>query len=149
PGAALRAAAAATGLGGNARGKGGGPMTFADAGWEIEAVGPMPDTTPIPPPTPAIQLTGVAKAWGAPTGQLEALPPLDLEVAPGEFLCLLGPSGCGKSTLLSLIAGLEQPTHGTVRTQGKRVRGPANDRVLLFQDAALFPWLDVQRNVEF
>jgi NitT/TauT family transport system ATP-binding protein len=124
-------------------------MTFADAGWEIEAVIPMPITTPIPPPTPAIQLTGVSKSWPTPTGALEVLPPLDLDVAPGEFLCLLGPSGCGKSTLLSLIAGLERPTHGTVRALGKRVRGPASDRVLLFQDAALFPWLDVQRNVEF
>jgi sulfate transport system ATP-binding protein len=124
-------------------------MTFADAGWEIEAVVPMPITTPIPPPTPAIQLTGVSKSWATPTGELEALPPLDLDVAPGEFLCLLGPSGCGKSTLLSLIAGLEMPTHGTVRTRGMRVRGPDSDRVLLFQDAALFPWLDVQRNVEF
>jgi NitT/TauT family transport system ATP-binding protein len=129
-------------------------MTFADAGWEIAGVAPKmapktasPATTP--PITPAVQLTGVAKTWTSSTGNVEALRPIDLDVAPGEFVCLLGPSGCGKSTLLSLIAGLEEPTHGTVRTGGRRVRGTGSDRVLLFQDAALFPWLDVQRNVEF
>jgi len=68
-------------------------------------------------------------------------------VAAGEFVCLVGPSDCGKSTLLSLIAGLDSPTHGTIRADGRRVSGPGTDRVLLSQDAALFPWLDVQRNV--
>jgi NitT/TauT family transport system ATP-binding protein len=74
---------------------------------------------------------------------------VDIEVAGGEFVCLLGPSGCGKSTLLSIIAGLEAATSGTVWADGRKVRGPGTDRVLLFQEAALFPWLDVQHNVEF
>src|SRR5581483_4012838 len=74
---------------------------------------------------------------------------VDLEVAAGEFVCFLGPSGCGKSTLLSIIAGLEEATSGTISADGKVVHGPGTDRILLFQEAALFPWLDVQRNVEF
>jgi NitT/TauT family transport system ATP-binding protein len=72
-----------------------------------------------------------------------------VDIAAGEFICLLGPSGCGKSTLLSIIAGLETASSGTIIANGKEVRGPGTDRVLLFQEAALFPWLDVQRNVEF
>jgi len=74
---------------------------------------------------------------------------VDVDVEAGQFICLLGPSGCGKSTLLSIIAGLEIPTSGAVWAGGRKVRGPGTDRVLLFQEAALFPWLDVQRNVEF
>jgi NitT/TauT family transport system ATP-binding protein len=98
---------------------------------------------------PALALHRVAKKFQARPGTVEALAPLDLAVAAGEFVCLVGPSGCGKSTLLSLIAGLDSPTHGTIRVGGRRVSGPGTDRVLLSQDAALFPWLDVQRNVEF
>jgi NitT/TauT family transport system ATP-binding protein len=67
----------------------------------------------------------------------------------GEFVCLLGPSGCGKSTLLSIIAGLESASSGEIRADGRKIQGPGTERVLLFQEAALFPWLDVQRNVEF
>jgi NitT/TauT family transport system ATP-binding protein len=98
---------------------------------------------------PALALHHVAKTFRARAGAVDALAPLDLAVAAGEFVCLVGPSGCGKSTLLALIAGLDVPTHGTIRAGGRRVSGPGSDRVLLCQDAALFPWLDVQRNVEF
>ena len=98
---------------------------------------------------PALALHRVAKKFEARPGTVDALAPLDLAVAAGEFVCLVGPSDCGKSTLLSLIAGLDSPTHGTIRADGRRVSGPGTDRVLLSQDAALFPWLDVQRNVEF
>src|SRR6266581_6867907 len=81
--------------------------------------------------------------------QVEALRPVDLQVAPGEFVCLLGPSGCGKSTLLSIVSGLEPPSSGTILADGQAIHGPGTDRILLFQEAALFPWLDVQHNVEF
>ena len=96
-----------------------------------------------------LRLAGVTKNFVSRGRTVAALAPLDLEVRAGEFVCLLGPSGCGKSTLLSLIAGLEPPSAGAIFADTRPVRGPGTDRVLLFQEAALFPWLDVQRNVEF
>jgi len=96
-----------------------------------------------------LKIEGVSKIFPGRTGVVEALRPVDVEVQAGEFVCLLGPSGCGKSTLLSIIAGLESATEGIVLANGQIVRGPDTDRVLLFQEAALFPWLDVQHNVEF
>jgi NitT/TauT family transport system ATP-binding protein len=96
-----------------------------------------------------LRLAGVHKRFVSRGQQVEALSPVDLEVRAGEFICLLGPSGCGKSTLLSLVAGLEPLTGGQIWADGREVHGPGTDRVLLFQDAALFPWLDVQHNVEF
>jgi NitT/TauT family transport system ATP-binding protein len=91
----------------------------------------------------------VSKTFSTRGRTVEALRPVDLEVAAGEFVCFLGPSGCGKSTLLSIIAGLETASTGTIFANGQEVHGPSTDRILLFQEAALFPWLDVQGNVEF
>src|SRR5437879_8701292 len=96
-----------------------------------------------------LRVEGVSKTFPGRKGSVEALLPVNLEVEAGEFVCLLGPSGCGKSTLLSIIAGLEAASSGTIWADGRKVRGPGTDRVLLFQEAALFPWLDVQHNVEF
>jgi NitT/TauT family transport system ATP-binding protein len=97
----------------------------------------------------AIRVVGVSKNFVSGEQIVEALQPVDLEIKSGEFVCFLGPSGCGKSTLLSIIAGLEEPTRGQVFANGNLVHGPGTDRILLFQEAALFPWLDVQHNVEF
>jgi NitT/TauT family transport system ATP-binding protein len=97
----------------------------------------------------ALRIAGVSKTFSSRGRTVEALRPIDLDVAAGEFVCFLGPSGCGKSTLLSIVAGLEEASSGTVQANGKAVSAPGTDRVLLFQEAALFPWLDVQRNVEF
>lgn len=74
---------------------------------------------------------------------------VNLEIHQGEFLCVVGKSGCGKSTLLNLIAGLEKPTSGEILLNGRRIEGPGADRVVMFQEHALFPWLDVIQNVKF
>ncbi|OLB65820.1 MAG: nitrate/sulfonate/bicarbonate ABC transporter ATP-binding protein [Ktedonobacter sp. 13_1_20CM_4_53_11] len=97
----------------------------------------------------SLQIENVSKVFTGRAGTVEALRPVNLTIEAGEFVCLLGPSGCGKSTLLSIIAGLEPATTGSVMADGRNVQGPGTDRVLLFQEAALFPWLDVQHNVEF
>lgn len=96
-----------------------------------------------------LRIVGVHKTFADRDRCIPALQPIDLEVGAGEFVCLLGPSGCGKSTLLSIVAGLEPASGGSVWAGEREVRGTGTDRVLLFQEAALFPWLDVQHNVEF
>jgi NitT/TauT family transport system ATP-binding protein len=89
----------------------------------------------------SVRLADVTKVFGHGASAVRALDQVSLEVAPGEFTCLIGASGCGKSTLLSLVAGLEQPTAGTVSAGGSRV-------ALMFQEPALFPWLTAAGNVE-
>ncbi len=96
-----------------------------------------------------LEIADVSKTFASRGRMVEALLPVNLSIAAGEFVCLIGPSGCGKSTLLSIIAGLETASSGSIQVNGQQVSGPGIDRVLLFQEAALFPWLDVQRNVEF
>lgn len=78
-----------------------------------------------------------------------ALQDVNLNIRSGEFVCLLGPSGCGKSTLLYALAGHIHPTGGHVRIDGREIQGPGPDRLLMFQEAALFPWLTVRQNIEF
>jgi ABC-type nitrate/sulfonate/bicarbonate transport system ATPase subunit len=78
-----------------------------------------------------------------------ALQPTSLTVAPGEFVAILGPSGCGKSTLLRIVAGLGQPTGGTVALDGVPVTRPGPDRGMVFQSYTLFPWLTVERNIRY
>jgi len=90
---------------------------------------------------PAIRIDGVSKAYGHTGNAVVALDHLSLDVAPGEFVCLVGASGCGKSTLLNIVAGLDSPTQGTVSVNLGR---PA----LMFQESALFPWLTVRRNID-
>ncbi len=97
----------------------------------------------------SLKLASVGKAFKGKAGLTEALKDIDLNVAPGEFITLVGPSGCGKSTLLNIIAGLETPDGGYVEADGQKVTGPGSDRIVVFQDGALFPWLDVKGNVEF
>lgn len=82
-------------------------------------------------------------------GRLIALKNINLQVRKGEFLCIVGPSGCGKSTLLHLIAGLHRQTSGEMLVDNSPVSGPGTDRILIFQELGLFPWLTVGENVEF
>ncbi len=88
-----------------------------------------------------VRLDGVSKVYGRGPAAVQALDNVTLTVAPGDFTCLIGASGCGKSTLLSLVAGLDKPSAGTVDTGGRRV-------ALMFQEAALFPWLSAAGNVD-
>jgi NitT/TauT family transport system ATP-binding protein len=91
-----------------------------------------------------VRLDGVSKQYGSGAGALLALDRVSLTVAPGEFVCLLGASGCGKSTLLNLVAGLDQISGGTLDIGGDT----GSRRVsMMFQEAALFPWLSVAANV--
>lgn len=99
---------------------------------------------------PKVSLNDISLSYETSDGKrLLALDRISLKVNPGEFLCIVGPSGCGKSTLLHLIAGLQQQTSGNVLVDGKTVEGPGTDRILIFQELGLFPWLTVADNVEF
>ncbi len=96
----------------------------------------------------AISLQAVDKTYPG-IKPVQALAGIDLEVAEGQFTALLGPSGCGKSTLLNLLAGFEAPSAGTMTVDGQPVRKPGPDRGVVFQEAALLPWLSVWENVVF
>lgn len=96
-----------------------------------------------------LKLVSLGKRFEGKTGTMEALRDINLTIRPGEFITIVGPSGCGKSTLLNIVAGLEEPTTGWVEMNGSRIHGPGADRIVVFQDAALFPWLDVRGNVQF
>ena len=78
-----------------------------------------------------------------------ALGDVSLELADNEFVTIVGPSGCGKTTLMNILAGLEHPTRGSAKVNGKEVTGPGPERGVIFQQYALFPWLTVRKNVEF
>jgi NitT/TauT family transport system ATP-binding protein len=99
---------------------------------------------------PKVALRDVSLEYATNSGKrLTALQKINLQVEPGEFLCIVGPSGCGKSTLLHLIAGLHQQTSGEVLIDDAPVHGTGTDRILIFQELGLFPWLTVGQNVEF
>ncbi len=101
----------------------------------------------VPPSKLAIE--DVSKSFRTATGTVLALDRVSLQVNEGAFVCLVGASGCGKTTLLNIIAGLEKPDRGDVLADGKPVTGPSRERLVMFQEAALFPWLDVLGNVLF
>ncbi|HET6175687.1 MAG TPA: ABC transporter ATP-binding protein [Candidatus Sulfotelmatobacter sp.] len=97
-----------------------------------------------------VALTDICLSYRTQSGErLLALDHINLQVKTGEFLCIVGPSGCGKSTLLMLIAGLHQQTSGQILVDGRPVEGPGTDRIMIFQEHGLFPWLTVGQNVEF
>lgn len=96
-----------------------------------------------------LDIRSVSKLFRGARQTVSALEDINLQVEDGEFVCLLGASGCGKSTLLNLIAGLEKPTEGTLHADGHSIEGPGRQRMVMFQEHALFPWLHVIGNVLF
>jgi NitT/TauT family transport system ATP-binding protein len=104
---------------------------------------------PLNPHAPQIHVADVSMVFGGKEAGVTALKDVSLDIAPGEFVCLLGPSGCGKSTLLNAIAGFITPTSGSVTVEGKPVTQPGPDRGMVFQEYALFPWMTVEKNIAF
>jgi len=96
-----------------------------------------------------LSVKNVSKHFNGAGTPVEALRNISFSVKPSEFVCLVGPSGCGKSTLLNIIAGLEKPDTGSVFENGEPIDGPGQDRLMMFQESALFPWLTVLGNVMF
>ena len=100
-------------------------------------------------PSAKLSIENVSKDFDTRTGVVRALDNVSLTINEGEFVCFVGPSGCGKSTLLNIIAGLDSPDRGMALIDGAPIAGPGRDRMVMFQEHALFPWLDVIGNVMF
>lgn len=98
---------------------------------------------------PTVHVDDVSRRFVTRRQDTTALSHVSLEIREGEFVCLVGPSGCGKSTLLNLVAGFDRPGEGSVMVDGTPIRGPGPERIVVFQEPALFPWMNVQSNVEF
>lgn len=96
-----------------------------------------------------LKITHINKTFITKHKTIQTLQDINLEIKSGEFICIIGSSGCGKTTLLNIIAGLEKATCGSVFLDNHKISSPGADRTVLFQDAALFPWLRVIDNVEF
>src|SRR5512139_719428 len=98
---------------------------------------------------PVLALRGISKRFRTTRQTTQALDRVTLEVRPREFICIVGPSGCGKSTLLNIAAGIDRDYEGEALFEGSPIRGAARERAVVFQEPALFPWLNVRANVEF
>ncbi|MFA6264312.1 MAG: ABC transporter ATP-binding protein [Pseudolabrys sp.] len=96
-----------------------------------------------------LTVSDVSKTFERRGDRIQALDHVSLEAEYGEFVCLLGGSGCGKSTLLNIIAGLDTPTQGAILIGGKQLTGCHPDTTVVFQEHGLFPWMTVQKNIEF
>lgn len=96
-----------------------------------------------------LEVKGINKIFPSNNGDVVALKDINFNVHRREFVCVIGPSGCGKSTLIRILAGLEQPTTGSILLNGEAVAGPGPGRGMVFQGYTLFPWLTVKRNVMF
>lgn len=95
--------------------------------------------------TAKLAIEGVGKSFNGKS----VLEEINLQVQPGEIVCILGHSGCGKSTLLNMVAGFLQPDYGRIAVDGRKVDGPSKERGVVFQDHALFPWFTVLDNIAF
>src|SRR5690349_9360930 len=94
----------------------------------------------------SVQIRNLRKEFGSDDNKVVAIDNIDLDVARGEFLCIVGPSGCGKSTLIRILAGLEQQTSGTIKVDAA---GWPVENAMVFQESGLFPWMNVETNVRF
>jgi NitT/TauT family transport system ATP-binding protein len=108
-------------------------------------------TTTVRPPVQAgeIQVDNVSKEYGGGNLYKSVVKNCSFTVERGKLTVMIGPSGCGKSTLIRLLAGFEKPTTGTVRLNGKPVQGPGRDRLVVFQETALFPWMTTYDNIMY
>src|SRR3974390_908650 len=107
-------------------------------------------TQPKPARAGSIQIAGVGQVFKTSGADVPALEDVSLDVKPGRFVVLVGPSGCGKSSLLMMMAGLRQPTSGSILIDGKPMPRPDPDRIgVVFQEPSLFPWLTAEENVHF
>jgi NitT/TauT family transport system ATP-binding protein len=113
----------------------------------MSAVQPAPDA--VAAKEPLVSVAAVQKTYFTRQAPVQAVASASVNVARGEFVSLLGPSGCGKSTLLMMIAGLEQPTGGSILLGGSEIRKPRRDIGIIFQDATLLPWKSALENVLF
>ncbi|MBV9488240.1 MAG: ABC transporter ATP-binding protein [Verrucomicrobia bacterium] len=98
-----------------------------------------------------IQIRDVWKSFSPKKGgaAVHVLESINVDVYPGEFVCIVGPSGCGKSTLLNIVAGFVRPSRGEVLIRGQAVTGPSRERIFVFQENGVFPWLNVRDNIGF
>jgi len=96
-----------------------------------------------------LEAKNIIKYFSHDSHNLKALGGINLKIESGDFVCLVGPSGCGKSTFLRIVAGLEKPDEGQILFDGHPVTETGPERIMVFQEGALFPWLKVQDNVEF
>jgi ABC-type nitrate/sulfonate/bicarbonate transport system ATPase subunit len=98
---------------------------------------------------PKVSVRDVSRTFATDGGPIDVLSSVSLDVADGEFVCILGPSGCGKSTLLNIVGGFLQASSGSVVIDGHDVAGPDPRRIFVFQERGVFPWLTVNGNVGF
>ncbi|MFO7629145.1 MAG: nitrate ABC transporter ATP-binding protein [Prochlorococcaceae cyanobacterium] len=96
---------------------------------------------------PFLKIESLSKVYNTPSGPYSVLDGIDLSVAEGEFVCVIGHSGCGKSTLLDMVSGFRQPSSGEVRVQGERIIEPGPERMVVFQNYSLLPWLSAYNNI--
>jgi NitT/TauT family transport system ATP-binding protein len=98
---------------------------------------------------PRVELKNVSRVYLGQSGPVYGLSGFDLSIREGEFVCIVGSSGCGKTTLLNIVAGFEPPDLGEVLINGEKITGPGINRFVMFQEHALFPWLNVSQNIMF
>jgi nitrate ABC transporter ATP-binding subunit len=108
---------------------------------------PTPSATTNLSSEPFLVFDNLSKVYPTPTGDYIVLEGINLTVQEGEFVCVIGHSGCGKSTLLDMVAGFRQPTQGEVRLQSESIQAPGPDRMVVFQNYALLPWLTAYENI--